>query len=345
MYMLLNLAVDTSTAISSTNLPSALTVDYVHAYATADTIIDSQSLMLSGTTFNDTLVGGAANDTLTGGSGDDVLDGRGGINTAAYSGTHDGYIVTTDPVNGGFWVADTNTSSGEGRDHIINVQTLAFADGNFTPDALSQPTGQLITGTAGADILSGGTGNDTIIGGSGNDTIDGGLGTDTASYSGQASDYRFYTNSSSTVVVDLRRIDGFDSIKNIETLRFSDQSEALPLGLGSFIVGSTKADTLQGTSGDDFLIGASGNDRINGGAGDDIASFSGKKSEYSIYFDILNRLHVVDLAAKRDGSDILTGVEHLLFADQYIDVANLGHSASTGLTQTASAMHNNSSFF
>jgi beta-glucanase (GH16 family) len=327
MYMLLNLAVDTSAGISSTNLPSALTVDYVHAYATADTIIDNSSLVVPGTTYSDTLVGGAGNDTLTGGAGDDVIDGRGGINTSVYSGSHDGYIVIADPVNGGYWVTDTNTTSGEGRDHIINVQTLAFSDGNFAPAALIQPVGQLITGTAGADILSGGVGNDTIIGGSGNDTIDGGLGTDTASYSGKISDYRFYTNGPATVVVDLRHVDGSDSFRNIETLQFSDKSEVLPIGLGSFIVGSNKADNLQGTSGDDFLTGGSGNDRINGGSGDDVASFSGNRSEYSIYFDVFNKLHVVDLEPKRDGSDTLTGVEHLLFTDQYVDVTTLSHGA------------------
>jgi len=79
------------------------------------------------------------------------------------------------------------------------------------------------------------------------------------------------------------------------------------------------ADNLSGNGGDDVLYGGTGNDLLNGGEGDDvmnggagidIASFSGLKAEYSITRSG-NTLHV----SGPDGTDLLTGIETLVFAD------------------------------
>ena len=186
MYMLLNLAVDGFGNITPTALPTPFSIDYVRAYAIADTITTLTPLKVVGTAGNDTLVGGPGNDTLGGGYGNDVLDGRGGTNTALYSGPHAEYVVAVDTVDGGYWVTDTG-SSNEGRDHLINIQYLSFPDGIFPIASLAvQP--MTVVGTSGPDYLVGGGADDTLTGGGGNDTIDGGVGNDTAVYSGPRAD-------------------------------------------------------------------------------------------------------------------------------------------------------------
>ena len=84
MYMLLTLAADQR--ISPTSLPSGFVIDYVHAYATADTISTPVSRTIDGTNYADTLVGGTGDDTITGHAGNDVIDGGLGNNTAVFSG-------------------------------------------------------------------------------------------------------------------------------------------------------------------------------------------------------------------------------------------------------------------
>ncbi|MBR0657122.1 beta strand repeat-containing protein [Plastoroseomonas arctica] len=91
-----------------------------------------------------------------------------------------------------------------------------------------------------------------------------------------------------------------------------------------FLVGGAGADTLNagagqdgllGGAGDDRLVGGLGNDNIDGGAGFDTAVFSGKFASY-IATDLGQRITI----AGADGSDVLTGVERLVFDDATIDI-------------------------
>jgi len=107
---------------------------------------------LTGSAFNDTLIGfDAENRTgadqfwniLRGGDGDDSIDGRGGNDELFGDGGNDTIL------------------GGDGADTVFG------GTGNDT-----------LSGGTGADSLDGGTGNDTIAGGSGNDTLSGGSGSD-----------------------------------------------------------------------------------------------------------------------------------------------------------------------
>ena len=83
----------------------------------------------------------------------------------------------------------------------------------------------------------------------------------------------------------------------------------------STINGLDGNDTLYGMNGNDTLIGGIGDDKINGGAGNDIAVFSQSLDKYTIT-DFGTKIVVVG----PDGTDTLTGVEHLQFTDGAIDV-------------------------
>jgi subtilisin family serine protease len=116
---------------------------------------------------------------------------------------------------------------------VVSDKNFGFATTQFVQGVASD---DLIVGTAFGEFLNGGNGLDKIIaldgddflfGESGNDVLDGGLGFDVAKYSGSRSDYIISYSSGYLVVADKRTTlsnDGSDSIFEVESLMFSDQS-------------------------------------------------------------------------------------------------------------------------
>ncbi|HMS82977.1 MAG TPA: calcium-binding protein [Nitrospira sp.] len=107
-----------------------------------DTLVSIENV--TGTKFNDTLIGNGSANVLVGLEGNDFLNGRGG-NDRLEGGTGDDFL-----------------NGGDGND------TLNGGDGIDTLD-----------GWNGHDTLNGGAGNDTLLGYYGNDTLTGGAGKDT----------------------------------------------------------------------------------------------------------------------------------------------------------------------
>ena len=131
---------------------------------------------LTGSDFNDTLLGDSADNIIEGGAGDDVIDGAGGSDTASYASAASG--VSIDLAESG-----PQDTLGAGQDTLSNIENLigsAFDDTLF--------------GDSGNNILTGGDGDDVISGGIGADTIDGGDGIDTGDYT--------FTNGGLTVNLD-----------------------------------------------------------------------------------------------------------------------------------------------
>lgn len=81
---------------------------------------------------------------------------------------------------------------------------------------------------------------------------------------------------------------------------------------------SAHQDWFVGAASDnDVITGGGGNDIIDGGGGIDTAVFSGNSSDYAISFDG-STIVVTDRTAGRDGTDRLTNVEFLKFANAKI---------------------------
>jgi Ca2+-binding RTX toxin-like protein len=189
----------------------------------------------------------------------------------------------------------------------------------------------LIRGSGGADVLSGGDGDDRFIYGAGEafagQQVSGGAGIDTL----------FITNIASFADIAVSGVErvqfGEDFVPTVVTFKGTQ------IGTGNItqIAGSTEVDvlvvnaasdvdlsgltftswtngadtiTINGTAAAETLTGSSRNDAINGGGGSDTAVFSGNRSSYT--------LQVVDDAiviAGLDGTDTLSSIEHLQFAD------------------------------
>ena len=96
----------------------------------------------------------------------------------------------------------------------------------------------------------------------------------------------------------------------------------------SYLAGAAGNDTLQGRgAGVNVFSGGAGNDTIiSGTSGKDIASYTGKSSDYSIKLDPndLTKIIVSDLrSGSPDGTDTLIGINKIRFSDTVIDASSI----------------------
>ena len=212
----------------------------------------------------------------------------------------------------------------------------------------SDEAGGVLDGGAGQDSLNGSVGDDIYVFGRAydEDTIRDSGGNDVVQFGPgiQPSDIFFSRTSADggNLLVEVLGVERltltisgqFSSLANrIETFAFDDGTIWSWSDVQSFILnnastnadddilGFITADIISGRGGNDRLTGAGGDDQLFGGAGRDTAIFSGSDSEYEIT-TVGGVTTVRDLVAGRDGTDVLTDVEDLLFrADGEVSVA------------------------
>jgi Ca2+-binding RTX toxin-like protein len=205
-----------------------------------DTLIGIENV--SGTTYDDTLIGNSGDNWIWGEGGNDNLQGGGGndlVETDAGNSFMDGGSGVD---TAGFRGSDT-FSSGVNVSLALqgSAQTVA-AGASITLNNFENLTGTIhddtLTGDSGDNVLAGDEGDDTLVGGAGNDTLygDGQIAADThgTGYSGPI-----------TLVGNL----------------FAGGIPAEPPLPGN--------DVLNGGRGDDYLYGGGGNDTMTGGQGHD----------------------------------------------------------------------------
>lgn len=131
-------------------------------------------------------------------------------------------------------------------------------------------SGKQFRGGKSADSLVGDAGNDILVGLDGNDTLFGGTGDDTL-YGGKGNDF-FRISAGADTVADFNPGDSIE-IESGATARVTGVVNfgAVDINnLGTLIIdGTTRADSIIGSSGDDFITGNAGADTIFGNDGDD----------------------------------------------------------------------------
>lgn len=279
--------------------------------------------ILIGNALNNTLKGLAGNDLLIGNGGDDILDGGDGIDTVSYRRSFNtnniGVSVNLanktafDGINGIDTLYNIENVIGSAyADRIIgdsNANTILGGDGNDIIDG--QEGNDRLFGENGNDEIFGGAGDDYLIGGTGtgwpSDILDGGVDNDTASYitatSGVAASLAEGTGWLSDATGDK-----FISIENLEGSSYND-----------FLIGDNGANILTGLAGNDTLEGRAGDDTLDGGAGEDTLWGSDGN-------DILRGGDQNDTLVGDLGNDILEGG----FGDDSLD-AGLGDDTLTDL--------------
>jgi Ca2+-binding RTX toxin-like protein len=142
-------------------------------------LFDDSLLGDSGT---NVLSGGFGNDYLNGGGGGDILNGGFGFDTAGYSGSPTGVVVSL------LWhTASGGDADGDQLNSIENLTGSTHDDGLFGDNGANTLTGgngdDTLLGFGGNDTLYGdgrnASGNDSLNGGAGEDQLWGGLGVDT----------------------------------------------------------------------------------------------------------------------------------------------------------------------
>lgn len=147
-----------------------------------------------------------------------IWDG-GGSDTYSFASYTNGVTVDLAP---GAW---STTSSAQ----LANLGSGKIAVGNIANAMQYQGNAasliENVIGGSGNDKISGNAADNKLTGGGGSDVLDGRGGSDTAVYSGASTNYSWTNNGDdSWTIVDLRTSspNGTDTLRNIETMQFSD---------------------------------------------------------------------------------------------------------------------------
>ncbi|MBD2520557.1 hypothetical protein H6G93_37590 [Nostoc sp. FACHB-973] len=173
---------------------------------------------ITGTQYDDVLLGFSGNDIFNGGAGNDTLDGGGGNDILKGGAGNDVYVVDT--------INDSVTeNANEGIDTIQSSVTFSLANlpnvenltltGATAINGTGNAANNVITGNAGNNILDSAVGNDTLNGGDGNDILTGGVEKDTLTggFGADRFDYRNLADSifsSFDIITDFNATTGND---------------------------------------------------------------------------------------------------------------------------------------
>jgi Ca2+-binding RTX toxin-like protein len=252
---------------------------------------------LSGSAFNDILIGNGASNVLRGQGGADQLDGGAGNDTASYQNAFSGVTATLDTS-----VPYTNTGDAAG-DTFISIENLS---GSAFADLLIGDSGNnFLYGSSGGDILFGGAGNDTFYGNSTTSGFDGAV--DRVDYSPVTglSQGISVTWATGTVVGQAGIIDT-DTLFNIES-----------------IYGTSLADTFDATgyssalaragdfSGYQLILGGGGNDTIIGNNNTEVL-YSDATSSVTITLSLAGGVYSGTAMGGGVGTDSLTNVNRFV---------------------------------
>jgi Ca2+-binding RTX toxin-like protein len=205
---------------------------------------------ITGSPYNDTLIGNSGNNVLTGGGGIDTMIGGGGNDT------FDG--------SGGFATVLFNTATSAITVNLGETGSQAIGGGEGT-DTLINMSG--VVGSQYNDTLTGNSGSTTLEGGPGNDTLNGGGGNATASYADATGPVT--VNLTISGPQNVGGGDGFDTLIDISNL-----------------IGSSYNDTLTGNSGNNVLEGGPGDDTLIGNGGMDLASYADATSGVTVNMNL-----------------------------------------------------------
>lgn len=254
--------------------------------------------LLNGTPGADVIVGLGGNDQLNGLAGDDRLCGEGGGFDLLAGGPGDDLLDGGEQAPG----SPLDVSEGDLVSHLSSATAVNvdLAAGRSTGEGTDTLLG--FEGVAGSqldDTLSGDDAPNSFFPLAGNDVISGAGGTDSANFG----------LSPRGVRVDLGRGtasgEGADRLVDVESVGGTNFDDV--------IVGDAGENTLSGGGGNDQISAGPGNDGVIGGAGDDqVAAGPGQDIVTFLFAAAGVTLDLAAGTARGDGSDTITGVEHVI---------------------------------
>ena len=265
-----------------------------NGYADGDTLISIENL--TGSSYNDTLVGDENANTLDGGPGNDTLRGLGGADRLI-GGPGDDWLyadsmdATSGLIDGGDGASDRLVVvTGAGVSLDLAAAGIEIARGNTGDDTFdgSGATDDLtLHGRSGNDVLTGGSGDDHIFGDAGQDQLIGGDGFDwlyvdasdfdtsggfTPMVDGGSGVDRLFVTASGALTPAQAGVSVDIAASGIEIAYGNfgnDTFDASSAGDGVTLRGRSGNDVLRGGSSNDTIFGDAGQDQLFGGAGFD----------------------------------------------------------------------------
>lgn len=284
--------------------------------------LGSQIENVTGSQYDDYLLGNALDNRLTGGAGNDWLEGGKGTDTAVFSGKRDDYLLST---GFGKWFVTARDGTG-GFDTLVGIEKLSFADGSvslgagalgadaeISVDQNSSTSGSLPASSNGATVTY-------AVGSTAK------FGTLSISASGA---YTYAPNPG------MSGTDTFTyTVKDAAGVSNTYKGFVAVRAILATTVGGSSADTFAGTAGNDLIDGGAGNDRFNssagsdaidGGDGLDTVVYSGTRSAFTLTF----AGDTLAVTKSSGGADFLNNVERIKFGDMALafDINGSGGAA------------------
>ena len=321
---------NSNTRIMFYNASGAVTVDLLgngtNGFADGDASVGHDTLsgiaQVRGSSFDDHLYGTntvAFSEVFDGWTGNDYIDGRGGFDTVQYNNNGLTASGITVDMAAGTVVGDSTV----GTDTLRGIEQVFGTNHADTYNASQY-------GMAGANNNMGLPGLfNSFQGLGGNDTITGNGNTQLI-YGNATGPITVTFSSAGAGTVTGNGSVGTDTFTGVNNIQGSNSIDTFTGSAGNEVFGGGGGNnSIDGGAGSDAITGGAGNDMITGGAGGDMAVFTAGVGSYTI---TLGTGTVSTGGA--DGTDTLTGIELLQFADGYRLIA----SGSAGNSIDASGL-------
>lgn len=317
-----------------------------------DTLVNIQNV--TGTDYDDTLLGNSSANLLLGGQGDDLLNGRtgndtldggAGINTASFADETGGVTLTLQN-------AGDSTATATNSDSIIlrNINNLIGSSHDDTLTGNNQDN--IIYGSGGNDTLDGGTSNDTLSYSLLATGVTADLGAGTVTKTGGSdsfSNFDVFTGTDhNDYVIAGSLINTINGGLGTDTLSYENTGTSVTVNMASGtttgaltqtftgfenITGGSAADTLTGDEGNNVITGGAGDDILNANGGSDTLD-GGANNDTATYVSYAAAINVNLGAASLQVDDGVGGVSSLisietLVGTSYDDTFNSGSTSRT----------------
>jgi Ca2+-binding RTX toxin-like protein len=194
-----------------------------------------------------------------------------------------------------------------------NLAPVTLRGGNGNDTLRGSRGNDLLYGDAGNDVFRAGEGNDRMDGGDGNDLLDGGLGADEF-IGGLGIDLADYSNRTENLTIGIGSFadDGAagekDNVRTgVENVTTGSGNDTITGdGVRNVLRGNSGSDTIRGLGGNDFINPGTGADRVYGGDGND--EIYARDSIRDLVLDGGNGTD----RAQRDSTDPRTSIEQTI---------------------------------